>query len=239
VNKPAKSKRARLDRFISAQAGINRRDVRALLARGRVTLDGKPARDINQVIDQFSHITLDGRVLRALKPNYIMLNKPAGIVSATRDDRHRTVIDLLDRGDSSDLHIAGRLDFNSTGLMLLTNDGRWSRRLASPEGGVKKVYRVTLQKPLSQDYIDAFASGIYFAYEDITTRPATLEILSDYEAQVGLIEGRYHQIKRMFGRFDNQVVSLHRIAIGNLGLDPALAPGQNRELTTDELDKIG
>jgi 16S rRNA pseudouridine516 synthase len=239
VKQASPSKRARLDRFISKQVGINRRDVRAMLASGRVELDGAPAQSINQLIDQFTHITLDGRVLQANQPEYIMLHKPAGVVSATRDPKHRTVIDLLDQQNPDDLHIAGRLDMNSTGLLLLTNDGSWSRRLASPEQGVKKVYRVTLQKPLTQDYVEAFASGMYFAYEDITTRPATLDIISDQVAEVSLLEGRYHQIKRMFGRFRNPVLALHRIAIGKLWLDPDLSPGQSRHLTQTELDNLG
>ena len=238
MKQQGQSKRVRLDRFISEQVGINRRDVRAMLARGRINLDGSPARSISQLIDQFTHVTLDGRVLQANSPEYVMLNKPAGVVTATRDEQHRTVIDLLNRNNADNLHIAGRLDLNSTGLLLLTNDGSWSRRLELPEQGVRKVYRVILEKPLTQDYIEAFASGMYFAYEGITTRPATVEIISDYEAEVGLVEGRYHQIKRMFGRFRNPVLALHRIAIGNLSLDSALAPGQSRDLTQTELDSI-
>jgi 16S rRNA pseudouridine516 synthase len=236
------SKRFRLDRFISSRTGVNRRDVRALLASGRVGLDGRAAREINQVIDQFSHITLDGKVLQDYSPTYLMLNKPSGLVSATSDDRHRTVIDLLDTSldinTGKDLHIAGRLDFNSTGLLLLTNDGRWSRRLACKLNPVEKVYRVTLEKALTQDYVEAFAKGMYFPFEDITTLPAALTILSDHTAQLRLIEGRYHQIKRMFGRFNNKVLTLHRTAIGCISLDPDLTAGQYRPLTWVELDGL-
>lgn len=232
------SKRARLDRLISALTGINRKDVRALLASSRVLLDGKPARDISHPVDQFSHLCLDGKVLQARKRKYLMLNKPAGVVSATRDDEHRTVVDLLESGQTGDLHIAGRLDFNSTGLLLLTNDGQWSRRLAAPEQGVPKVYRVTLEQPLSDAYVQAFADGMYLAYEGITTRPAGLTILSARCAEVVLMEGRYHQIKRMFGQFDNRVLTLHRVAIGGLSLDTRLALGQSRELRPLELQAI-
>ena len=233
------SKRARLDRFISEQLGINRRDVRPLLAQKRVLVDGQPATDINQVIDDFSHVVFDDRILRANKPVYVMMNKPAGVVSATKDDQHRTVVDLLDRSDKEQLHIVGRLDFNSTGLLLLTNDGQWSRQLSALENKVAKVYRVTLEKPVTENYIKAFYEGMYFPFEDINTRPAKLTIISDYVAEVSLIEGRYHQIKRMFGRFDNQVLTLHRISIGNLSLDPLLSPGKSRELTEREFDHIG
>ena len=238
MRRQSQSKRARLDRFISEQVGVKRSDVRLLLAAGRINLDGFPAENVNQVIDQFTRVSVDDRVIQANTAQYVMLNKPAGVVSATRDDQHRTVIELLPPTLGSELHIAGRLDLNSTGLLLLTNDGNWSRGLALPERAVRKMYRVTLEKPLTQDYVEAFASGMYFAFEGITTRPATLKIISDYVAEVGLTEGRYHQIKRMFGRFRNPVRTLHRTAIGNLVLDPALDPGQSRDLTQAELENI-
>jgi 16S rRNA pseudouridine516 synthase len=227
-------RRTRLDRFISTRTGVNRRDVRLMLARGRIGVDGAVASDIQQQVHEFSHVTLDGDVIQANTPTYLMLNKPAGVVSATRDDQHTTVIDLLDHCESDSLHIVGRLDFNTTGLMLLTNDGRWSRALTQPESKVSKCYRVTLANPITEDYIAAFAEGMYFPFEDLTTRPATLRILSDHVAEVVLQEGRYHQIKRMFGRFRNQVVELHRMSIGNLMLDSNLAPGEYRELTPAE-----
>jgi len=233
------SKRARLDRFVSGQTGINRRAVRALLAQQRILVDGAPATEINQVIDEFSHVVLDDRILQANVPRYLMMNKPAGVVSATKDERHKTVIDLLERADRHDLHIVGRLDFNSSGLLLLTNDGRWSRRLTTPENKIAKLYRVTLEKPITEDYVRAFSEGMYFSFEDITTRPAELNIISDYVAEVALMEGRYHQIKRMFGRFDNEVLTLHRMAIGNLSLESSLLPGQSRALTDREVAGIG
>ena len=233
-----KSKRARLDRFISEKLGINRRDVRPLLAQKRVLVDGDLATDMNQVIDDFSHVICDDRVLRANKPVYVMMNKPIGVVSATKDEQHKTVVDLLDRSDKEQLHIVGRLDFNSSGLLLLTNDGRWSRQLSAPENKVTKLYRVTLDKPVTEDYIQAFAEGMYFPFEGITTRPAKLCILSEYEAEITLTEGRYHQIKRMFGRFNNEVLTLHRLAVGQLSLDSSLSPGQSRELTGWEANYI-
>ena len=206
-----------------------------MLARGRIVVDDIVATDINQVIEQFSHVSLDGRTLQANNPVYVMLNKPAGVVSATKDEKHRTVIDLLERADRNDLHIVGRLDFNSTGLLLLSNDGRWSRQLTAPDKKVTKLYRVQLTKPLQPGYIEAFAEGMYFPFEDITTRPAKLRIISPHLAEVELIEGRYHQIKRMFGRFDNKVMALHRTAIGKVILDPDLRSGQSRELTAQEV----
>lgn len=250
------SRRARLDRFIASHLGISRSAVRPIVASGRVRVAGVVATSVDQLIDQFTPVSLDNQVVQANTPIYLMINKPVGVVSATVDARHTTVIDLL-RHPARDnlhaarralhparraLHIVGRLDFNSSGLVLLTNDGRWSRQLTMPEQKVPKRYRVTLENPITpdkvEDYIDAFAAGMYFAYEDITTRPAQLRIVSDHVAEVSLIEGRYHQIKRMFGRFRNRVIDLHRIAIGNLPLDPGLAAGQSRELTAQEVMTI-
>lgn len=229
------SKRARLDRFISVNTGINRKHVRQLLAKGQIRVDGVIARDIDLIVDEFSHISLDGTVLQANTASYVMLHKPVGVVSATRDDKHKTVIDLLDREDKHCLHIVGRLDLNTSGLVLLTNDGRWSKKLMSPEKKVAKVYRVKLQNPLTAEYAPAFAQGMYFAFEDITTQPAILETLDQHTALITLVEGRYHQIKRMFGRFRNPVIGLHRISVGEIILDQQLIPGQSRELTPQEI----
>jgi 16S rRNA pseudouridine516 synthase len=233
------SKRARLDRFISSKTGIGRRDVRLLLAQGRICVDGQPATAINQGVDEFSKVSLDEQVLQAsLAPVYLMLHKPAGVVSATRDDHHKTAIDLLQHPQRSELHIAGRLDFNSTGLLLLTNDGRWSRRISEPGGITYKHYLVTLEHAIDPDCVEAFATGMWFAYEGISTRPARLEIIDTCVARVSLVEGRYHQIKRMFGHFHNRVLALHRYAIGQLQLDTALLPGQSRALTPAELASL-
>lgn len=231
------SKKNRLDRFIAVKTGINRRDVRLLIAQKRIMIDGQPATQINQVVDQFSHILCDGQLLQNNRPIYLMMNKPVGVVSATKDDQHKTVIDLLD-SPQKDLHIAGRLDLNSSGLLLLTNHGAWSRRITAPEHKVNKVYHVTLAKPLTAAYIDAFAEGMFFPYEGITTLPATLKILSEYVAEVTLREGRYHQIKRMFGRFRNPVLKLHRVSIGALTLDNRLNAGESRILTNEELQHL-
>lgn len=238
------SKRTRLDRFISQHSGINRKDVRSMLAQGRLKIDGHLATEIHQLVDQFTHVMLDDKILQANTPVYIMLNKPMGVVSATKDEHHITVIDVLKKSltdekikqlDIENLHIVGRLDFNTSGLLLLTNDGRWSRMLTTPEQKIAKLYKVTLACPIDTSYISAFAAGMYFPFENIHTRPATLQIISDHIAMVTLVEGRYHQIKRMFGRFQNPVVELHRIAIGGLTLDATMKQGEWRELTEREV----
>ncbi|WP_394199803.1 pseudouridine synthase [Shewanella waksmanii] len=232
------SKRGRLDRFISQQKQIARKQVRLLVAQGQIWVDGVVAKDVAQLIDEFSHIRLNDEVLQAQSPIYLMLHKPVGVVCATVDAQHKTVIDLIDHPQKQQLHIVGRLDLNTSGLVLLTNDSRWSKRLMSPENKVAKRYRVTLAHPLSDQYIAAFAAGMWFEYEKITTLPAKLEIIDDFTAEVILTEGKYHQIKRMFGRFRNPVVALHRYAVGNMRLSDDLLVGESRSLTEQEVEQI-
>ena len=228
----------RLDKFLRQQLSLNQRDVQQLLARNLVEIDDVIAHDRAQRINHFSRIVVEGKILQANRPRYFMLNKPNGVVSATVDAQHPTVVDLLNTTDKSELHIAGRLDLHSTGLILLTNDSRWSEALAHPGNKVAKLYHVTLANPLDEAYIHAFAAGMHFPFEDIVTQPAKLEIVSTYQAKVWLKEGKYHQIKRMFGRFRNPVLSLHRVSMGEIVLDPELAPGEARALTTEEIRSV-
>lgn len=235
------TKSFRIDRYLSKHLNINRRDIKLMLAQGRIVINDKIIREVNTIVEEFDRVVFDGDVLQDKKPLYIMLHKPVGVVSATKDIIHKTVVDLLagySEEEINSLHIVGRLDLNTSGLLLLTNDGRWSRRLMAPEEKVDKVYRVVVEKNLDDDYISAFAEGMYFPFEDITTQPAQLRIVSDKVAEVVLMEGKYHQIKRMFGRFRNPVVGLHRSSIGNLQLDERLEEGRSRQLTSAEVSSI-
>lgn len=229
------SSRTRLDRFLRTHANLNKHDIRMLLAQHKVRVDGNVITDATHIVDRFSHVVLNGQTLQENTPFYVMLNKPTGVVSATRDEVHKTVIDLLDYEFRYELHIAGRLDLNSSGLILLTNDSRWSRKLTDPKHKVVKRYRVRVENPISEEYIQAFAEGMYFPFENIQTQPVELTIIEPCVAELTLTEGRYHQIKRMFGRFRNPVKELHRHAIGNLLLDPTLHQGRSRLLTHDEI----
>ncbi|GIZ13464.1 hypothetical protein NCCP436_28800 [Pseudomonas sp. NCCP-436] len=167
-----------------------------------------------------------------------MLHKPVGVVSATEHDSHRTVLDLLDENHRHDLHLAGRLDLNTSGLLLLTNDGQWSRRITQPQQRKPKVYRVRTERPITAEYVEVFARGLYFAYENLTTLPAELQLLDSHNARLTLYEGRYHQVKRMFGHFRNRVLALHRERMGEIALDPALAPGEYRPLNPTEIASV-
>ncbi len=230
------TKRTRLDRYLSSALRINRRDVKPLLAAGRVRVNGAIARDSDLQINQFAVVIVDDKTLPHEQAQYLMLNKPAGILSATIDASQRTVFALLDAVQHAGLHIVGRLDKNSTGLLLLTNDGEWSRGLMAPEQHVEKTYIVGVKHAISEECVEAFAKGIHFPFEDIVTRPARLEVLAPQLARITLTEGRYHQIKRMFGRFRNPVLSLHRTQIGAITLDPALPSGAYRALLGTELE---
>ena len=229
----------RVDRFLSNLPQFNRKQVRLLLVERRVTVEGVAVSDPHHDVREFSQVCVDGEILQAGKPaRYFMLHKPRGCVSATSDPQHSTVLDLLDEPDKAELHIAGRLDFNTTGLMLITNDGQWSRRLTQPQTKLPKVYHVQTEQDINPQYAVTFAAGVYFAFEDLTTQPAELELLGPRTARLSIIEGRYHQVKRMFGHFDNKVIGLHRERMGPLVLDASLAPGQYRPLTDEEILKV-
>ena len=229
----------RVDRFLSNLPRFNRQQVRLLLVEKRVRVDGKVVSDPHAEVLEFSRVEVDEEVLQVGKPaRYFMLHKPPGCVSATRDPEHPTVLDLIHEPDKQDLHIAGRLDFNTTGLMLITNDGSWSRRLTQPQTKLPKVYYVETEQEIGPEYALKFTEGLYFAFEDLTTQPAELIVLGPTSARLSIVEGRYHQVKRMFGHFDNKVLRLHRERMGPLVLDEALKPGEYRPLSDKEIEMI-
>ncbi|MCX2898286.1 pseudouridine synthase [Pseudomonas mandelii] len=229
----------RVDRFLSNLPRFNRKQVRLLLVEKRVRIDGKVVSDPHAEVREFSRVEVDGEVLQAGKPvRHYMLHKPPGCVSATRDPEHPTVLNLLHEPDKDDLHIAGRLDFNTTGLLLITNDGSWSRRLTQPQTKLPKVYYVETEQIIGPEYAQKFTEGLYFAFEDLTTLPADLLVLGPRSARLSIVEGRYHQVKRMFGHFDNKVLRLHRESMGPLVLDASLKPGEYRPLSAEEIEMI-
>lgn len=229
----------KLSRILSNRNGTSRQQANALIAAGRVTIDGAVCREAAREVNRFARVQLDARVLQAGEPaHYLMLNKPAGVLSATRDDTHPTVLELIAPPLRESLHIAGRLDRASTGLLILTNDGTWSRRLTEPAVKLPKVYRVTTRDPISAQTADRFAEGIWFRYEGLTTSPAQIEMLGPREARVTIYEGRYHQLKRMFHAVGNQVTSLHRERMGAIHLDDRLAEGESRPLTVQEVASV-
>lgn len=230
----------RLDRLIGNHSQYSQRSARLLVAEGRVRVGMVVARDARMQVDRFTPVSVDGVPLKLATPaHYLMLHKPVGYLSATSDPEHVTVMALLPEPLRAVLHIGGRLDRASSGLLILTNDGLWSRRLTAPQVKIPKIYRVTTAEPIAADAALRFAQGIYFAFEDLTTSPARLEPLGSQEARLTIYEGRYHQVKRMFHAVGNRVLTLHRESMGAIILDEALAAGDFRPLTQMEIDSVG
>ncbi len=226
----------KLDRLIAGYEAMGRQAAHLAIAARRVRVDGVCVTDGHHPVDRFTKVELDDAVVQASeRALYLMLHKPVGILSATKDDQHPTVLDLIDDPDKHTLHIAGRLDRSTSGLVLLTNDGRWSKRLMTAEEKVPKVYLVETLDPIAPDAVEAFARGFYFHTEDITTLPAELVLLGGNQARLTLHEGRYHQVKRMFHRVGNRVINLHRESIGSLALPADLPSGAWRALTPQEV----
>ncbi|MGJ8657388.1 MAG: 16S rRNA pseudouridine(516) synthase [Akkermansiaceae bacterium] len=226
----------RLDKWVQKFKRCGKSEGRRLIASGEVLVDGEPVRDSLFDITRFHEIEISGESAQSNHAYYIMLNKPVGCVSATTDPEHQTVVDLIDEEYASVLHLAGRLDKESTGLTILTNDGQWSRLITEPDESIPKTYLVTTDKEITPETVTAFADGFYFAYEDLTTLPAELEILSSRSARVVIYEGKYHQIKRMFHAVGNRITSLHRERIGGIVLDEDLPLGSYRSLTKEEIN---
>lgn len=221
----------KLDRLLARHELMGRSAARAAVLARRVRLNGRVASRFDEDVDRFCEVRLDDTVVQASARRLcLMLHKPLGVVSATSDAEHRTVLDLIDDPDKASLHLVGRLDRNTSGLVLLTNDGRWSKALMHPDRKVPKVYHVTTLEPIPLGAIAQFAAGFHFQPENITTQPAVLVLLTAHTARLTLHEGRYHQVKRMFHRLGNQVTALHRESIGDIVLPPDLAPGAWRPL---------
>lgn len=225
----------RLDKIISATGKKSRREVREMVRQGRVLVDGKPAPPADMKVDpQTAVILLDGEPLGYEKFTYVMLHKPAGVLTATEDRRQETVLDLLPPElRRRALSPVGRLDKDTEGLLLLTNDGQLAHRLLSPKSHVDKVYYARVDGALEPGDIAAFAAGMTLG-DGFECLPAGLEILSPTEALVTLREGKFHQVKRMLAARGKPVLYLKRLSMGRLRLDPALAPGAWRMLTEEE-----
>lgn len=229
----------KLSRIVSNQHQLSRRQANLLLAAGRVFIDGVVCREAGLEVSRFRQVRIDQHIIQPAQPAYyLMLHKPAGYLSATSDEQHTTVMALIEPGLRAQLHLGGRLDRASTGLLILSNDGLWTRRLTEPEIKIPKTYRVTTAHPISPETAERFAEGIWFAYEQLQTSPARLEQLGEQEARVTIFEGRYHQVKRMFHAVGNRVTSLHRESMGSLTLDPSLAAGHYRHLTATEISSV-
>ncbi|MDX7992587.1 16S rRNA pseudouridine(516) synthase RsuA [Xenorhabdus littoralis] len=229
----------RLDKFLSQQLGISRNDVGRELRAGLVTVDSEVIKAGAYKLKPDQQIAYDGTILQQLDgPRYFMLNKPQGYVCSTDDPSNPTILYFIDEPVAHKLHSAGRLDIDTTGLVLLTDDGQWSHRITSPKHHCEKTYLVTLELPISEETEQKFLAGVQLNGEKTLTKPAKLEVIEPQVVRLTISEGRYHQVKRMFAAVGNHVVELHRERIGEIYLDPELAPGEYRALTANEINNI-
>jgi len=224
----------RLDKFISHSANLSRNDSKRLIKSKTVYVNDEIVTSTKHPIGDADIVSHEGEILSFPQAKYFMLYKPKDTVSATKDSEHSTVIDLLPE-ELSELSIAGRLDIDTSGLLLLSDDGKWLHRVTSPNYDCKKMYIVELDSELDEEIQLKFSQGILLNGEDKPTKPATLTILEPKKAEVYLSEGRYHQVKRMFAACGNHVITLHRQAIGPVSLDEDMKPGDYRQLSAEEI----
>ncbi|MEN8695604.1 MAG: RNA pseudouridine synthase [Akkermansiaceae bacterium] len=208
----------RLDRLIGKWGGWGKRSVRERFEAGLVRVNDLVIEDRATLVGKFDRIEVGHEVVQALVRRRVMLHKPSGLVSATTDAGHQTVIDLIDEPWAQELHLAGRLDRFTTGLVILTNDGEFSESLTEPGKKVGKRYLVETDAEITEEMVQAFQEGMWFAKERVTSAPAIVKVLGKKNCRLTIYEGKHHQVKRMFSRFEVKVVRLHREAIGEYEL---------------------
>lgn len=230
----------RIDKIVSVSLGVSRNDARALIRKGTVSANGEKVKNISEKYDEKTAvITCDGKRLNYEKFVYIMMNKPKGVISASEGKNEKTVVDILpDDMKRKNLFPAGRLDKDTTGFMLITDDGDFAHKILSPKNHIPKTYIATLDKPFDEKVTEAFNQGVEL--KDAVCLEAEIEPFDgDFtKAVVTIKQGMYHQIKRMFGKFGIEVVELERVKMGDLPLDKSLSLGQCRYLSREELDLI-
>jgi len=230
----------RLDKFLAETTGLTRSQAAKVLRQSAVTVNGKIEKSGAVKVSPDDEVCYDGERLTWVENGqYIMLHKPQGYICSHEDGDYPTIYQFFDYPLSARLHSAGRLDVDTTGLVLLTDDGQWSHRITSPKFHCEKTYLVTLADPVEANYVQACTDGILLRGEKALTKPAKLEILDDYNVNLTLSEGRYHQVKRMFAALGNKVVALHRWKIGDVVLDEHLAEGEFRPLAEEEIAYLG
>lgn len=229
--------RMRLDKYLQLTKQFSKKEIQQLLKQHAITVNGNEADSLKQDVSKTDKVCLMGSRITEAPYFYLMVNKPAGILSALKDSHEKTIMDLIEHPRKDSLRIMGRLDRDTTGLMILTNDTRTIKRITLPQSHVEKEYEVTLRDPISKVAVQAFAEGL-FIDQNVQLKPAELTILDDYHVKVIISEGRYHQIKKMFLSIHNQVLTLKRIRIHHLYLDDSLALGQYKCLDEQEIEQL-
>ncbi|WP_298635095.1 pseudouridine synthase [uncultured Umboniibacter sp.] len=222
----------RLDRWVGQHSPLSRSDVKFAVKAKRIKVNGKLAVSASQKISQEDVVSLDGAEIVVRGFSYIMLNKPLGVICATRDGCHQTVVDLLPT-HFQQLHPVGRLDKDTTGLVLLSDDGQWSHRVTHPKYACEKCYKVTAKWPISAATIERLLHGVVLRDSPKPACATAVEQLGENQLMMTISEGRYHQVRRMIAACENRVTDLHRLSVGSLQLD--IAEGEWRELTVAEI----
>lgn len=226
----------RLDRFVCKSTALTKEEALQQIHLGAVSVNGEVVTNEANQVHENNTIKLNGVKLKARDFRYILMHKPVGTVCSNIDEAYPSVFNYLDIENPTELHIAGRLDADTTGLVLITDDGRWSFEITRPDSGCRKTYRVTLAHEIAPDVADKFEKGVKLQGEDQLTLPATLEIITPKEALLTLTEGKFHQVKRMFAAVGNRVIALHRERIGDIYLD--IEVEQWRHLTNQEIESF-
>lgn len=228
----------RIDKYISGCGYASRKDVKKLIKQGLVFIDGEVCKKPEEQTDENSIVEVDGERLIYREFVYLMLNKPQGCVSAVYDKKYHVVTEFVPEEYAHfEVYPVGRLDIDTEGLLILTNDGQFAHEMTSPKKDVYKRYFAVLDKPMEEKDVEIFAGGMEF--KEFTAKSAKLEITENpNEVYIEIAEGKFHQVKRMCERVGKTVTYLERVAIGNLKLDKSLEKGEVRELTKDELDML-
>lgn len=225
----------RLDKLIASSTVFTRSQAKIIIRKGKVTVDGECIKNPAQHISEDAHVEYMGVSIKTPQLRYIMFNKPAGVVCANKDEQHATVFDSLFLPRIETLHIAGRLDIDTTGLVLISDDGQWLHRITSPKHQHQKTYLLELDEPITEKQTRILENGVQLKGEKNRCQPAIIEKISDKQIRLTITEGKYHQVKRMMAAVGNHVTKLHREKIAQIELDSNLKEGEWRDLSQDEV----
>ena len=228
----------RLDKYICQNTDLTRSLAKKAISSGQVSVNLECVKNTAFKVNISDKVFYFDEQISTLGHRYLMLNKPLGYICSTQDEVHPSVLNLIDIDKRDRLHIVGRLDVDTTGLVLITDDGQWSHRITSPKKNCQKSYQVDLAENIDADIIKLFKKGLLLKNEIKPTLPAQLILQSKQKALLSIQEGRYHQVKRMFAAVGNHVEALHRVSIGTITLDAQLGEGEWRYLTEDEITSM-
>ena len=234
MSKPFTDAVVRLDFYISHTLGLSRKEAKMLIGKGHVTVNEQLVKKANHSVTRDDTVVCQEAILSWPSEKYFVLNKPAGFVCATEDDVHPVVLELVALHEQKDLRVVGRLDIDTTGLLLLTSDGQWLHRVTSPKSDCPKQYRVWTVDDVSEDALQALTEGVLLNGEASPTKAMSVERVDSDEILLTISEGKYHQVKRMLAATGNRVERLHREKIASLSIE-TLPEGEYRALTDAEI----